>query len=61
MTNNTIVLNGNSGNSLLFTNVRSSDITVTDAESEYDKKRREAKENLLAEIKRRTEENTYKV
>lgn len=59
--NNTIVLNGNSGNSLLFTNVRSSDITVTDAESEYDKKRREAKENLLAEIKRRTEENTYKV
>ena len=58
---NTIVLNGNSGDSLLFTNVRSSDITVTDAESEYDKKRREAKENLLAEIKRRTEENTYKV
>ena len=58
---NTIVLNGNSGDSLLFTNVRSSDITVTDAESEYDKKRREAKENLLTEIKRRTEENTYKV
>ena len=58
---NTIVLNGNSGDSVLFTNVRSSEITVTDAESEYDKKRREAKENLLAEIKRRTEENTYKV
>lgn len=58
---NTIIINGNSGNSLLYTNVRSSDITVTDAESEYDKKRREAKENLLAEIKRRTEENTYKV
>ena len=58
---NTIIINGNSGNSLLYTNVRSSDITVTDAESEYDKKRREAKENLLAEIKRRPEENTYKV
>ena len=54
-------LNGQSNDSLLFTNVRSSDITITDAESEYDKKRRESKENLLAEIKRRTEENTYKV
>ena len=54
-------LNGQTSDSLLFTNVRSSDITITDAESEYDKKKREAKENLLAEIKRRTEENTYKV
>ena len=54
-------LNGQTKNSLLFTNIKSSDITITDAESEYDKKRREAKENLLAEIKRRTEENTYKV
>ena len=56
-----IIVNGNSGDSLLFTNVKTSDITVPDAETDWDRKNREAKENLLAEIKRRTEENTYKV
>jgi hypothetical protein len=56
-----IVVNGNSGNSLLFTNVRTTDIRVSDAETDWDRKNREAKESLLAEIKRRTEENTYKV
>ena len=56
-----IIVNGNSGDSLLFTNVKTSDIRVPDAETDWDRKNREAKENLLAEIKRRTEENTYKV
>ena len=56
-----IIVNGNSGDSLLFTNVRTTDIRVSDAETDWDRKNREAKENLLAEIKRRTEENTYKI
>ena len=58
---NTVVVNGVSNNSLLYTNIRTSDITVCEAETDYERKRRESRENLLAEIKRRTEENTYKV
>jgi hypothetical protein len=58
---NTVVVNGVSNNSLLYTNIRTSDIRICDADTDYEKRRREEKENLLAEIKRRTEENTYKV
>ena len=56
-----IIVNGNSGDSLLFTNVRTTDISVSEAETEWEKKNKEAKDNLLAEIKRRTEENVYKI
>ena len=56
-----IVINGNNSNSLLFTNVRTSDIRKSDAESDWERKVKESREKLLAEIKRRTEENVYKI
>ena len=56
-----LYVNGNNSNSLLFTNVQSSDIRTSEAETEMERKRRENREKLLAEIKRRTEENEYRV
>ena len=56
-----IYVNGNNSDSLLYTNVKTSDIRTSQAEVEMERKEREAREALLAEIKRRTEENQYRV
>jgi len=56
-----IIVNGNNSDSLLFTNVRTTNIRSCKAEIEWEKKIREARETLLAEIRRRTEENKYKI
>jgi len=61
MGSNNMYINGNNSDSLLFTNVETSDIRISEAEVELERKRKENREKLLAEIKRRTEENTYKV
>ncbi len=54
-------INGSRTDSLLFTNIVSSDPFVSDADTEYNKKREEEQKKLLKEIERRTMEGAYNV